>query len=82
MINTTQLLGRNNEKNLMSFLKLLGRPNLCGNRNKIAIGIMFSLSLLSGDGLLVLSNLGSAPWTVLSQGIALKHNLVLAGHHL
>lgn len=40
---------------------------------KSLLVLCFSLSLLGiGDGLLVLSNLGSAPWTVLSQGIALQ----------
>ncbi|MFZ7135007.1 YczE/YyaS/YitT family protein [Avibacterium avium] len=37
------------------------------------IVLICSLMLLGlGDGLLLLSNLGSAPWTVLSQGVALQ----------
>ena len=42
-------------------------------QTKPLLVLCLSLSLIGiGDGLLVLSNLGSAPWTVLSQGIALQ----------
>lgn len=38
--------------------------------------LIFALSILGiGDGLIVLSNLGSTPWTVLSQGIAIQTNM-------
>ncbi|EOX4862308.1 YitT family protein [Haemophilus influenzae] len=37
--------------------------------------LLFALSILGiGDGLIVLSGLGSTPWTVLSQGIAIQTN--------
>ncbi|CWX38936.1 TPA: YitT family protein [Haemophilus influenzae 10810] len=37
--------------------------------------LLFALSILGiGDGLIVLSSLGSTPWTVLSQGIAIQTN--------
>ncbi|MEX4585158.1 YczE/YyaS/YitT family protein [Haemophilus influenzae] len=37
--------------------------------------LLFALSILGiGDGLIVLSGLGSTPWTVLSQGIAIQAN--------
>lgn len=35
--------------------------------------LLFALAILGiGDGLIVLANLGSSPWTVLSQGVALQ----------
>lgn len=43
---------------------------------KTLLVLIFSLSILGiGDGLIVLSQLGSTPWTVFSQGIALKTNM-------
>ncbi|OOF39918.1 MULTISPECIES: membrane protein YczE [Rodentibacter] len=38
--------------------------------------LLFALAILGiGDGLIVLSNFGSTPWTVLSQGIALQSGI-------
>lgn len=38
--------------------------------------LLWALALMGlGDGLLVLANLGSSPWTVLAQGISLKANI-------
>lgn len=38
--------------------------------------LLFALAILGiGDGLIVLSNFGSTPWTVLSQGIALRSEI-------
>jgi len=35
--------------------------------------LLFALAILGiGDGLIVLANFGSSPWTVLSQGVALQ----------
>lgn len=44
-----------------------------GSRNE-TIGVLFiSLATLGlGEGLILLSDLGSAPWTVLSQGVAIQ----------
>lgn len=42
---------------------------------KTILILLFALSILGiGDGLIVLSGLGSTPWTVLSQGIAIQTN--------
>ncbi|OOF61796.1 membrane protein YczE [Rodentibacter pneumotropicus] len=38
--------------------------------------LLFALAILGiGDGLIVLSNFGSTPWTVLSQGVALQSEI-------
>lgn len=40
---------------------------------KTMLMLLFALAILGiGDGLIVLANLGSSPWTVLSQGVALQ----------
>ena len=48
-------------------------PSLWSARPATIGVLLFALTTLGiGEGLLVLADLGSAPWTVLSQGLALK----------
>ena len=51
----------------------LGRKIAMVSRSKTMSMLLFALAILGiGDGLIVLANLGSSPWTVLSQGVALQ----------
>ena len=64
------------EKKYALYPTHLGLPHHYGPRNiKPFQSYFFALSILGiGDGLIVLSGLGSTPWTVLSQGIAIQTN--------
>ena len=65
------------EKKYVLFPIHLGRRHLFWSLDIKTLSVLiFALSILGiGDGLIVLSNLGSTPWTVLSQGIAIQTNM-------